>query len=94
MRADLDEREINHLMVASKSWGGAQMKTSIIQDSSSVKRIEERQSKRNLIEVYRGDIESRQLVDQLQMILIFTSAALKAPYPLEMLSYVANPYHI
>lgn len=28
------------------------------------------------------------------MILIFTSAALKSPYPLEMLSNVANPYHI
>jgi len=28
------------------------------------------------------------------MILIFTSAALKAPYPLEMLQNVANPAHI
>ena len=33
-------------------------------------------------------------MDYLHMVLIFTSAARKCPYPLEMLSNVANPYHV
>jgi hypothetical protein len=33
-------------------------------------------------------------MDYLHMVLIFTSAARKCPYPLEMINHVANPYHI
>ena len=43
---------------------------------------------------YRTSIEKDQILDYLHMVLIFTSAALKSPYPLEMLSNVANPCHI
>ena len=46
------------------------------------------------MKIYRSEIEKDQLNDYLNMILIFTSAALKAPYPLEMLSSIANPSHI
>jgi hypothetical protein len=44
--------------------------------------------------IYRAQIETDQLNDFLHMILIFTSAALKSPYPLEMLANVANPEYV
>jgi hypothetical protein len=40
---------------------------------------------------FRSELEKDQIADYLQMIQIFTTAAQKAHYPLEMLSNVANP---
>jgi hypothetical protein len=47
-----------------------------------------------MMKTYRQQAEKDQLSDYLNMILIFTSAALKAPQALEMLSNIANPQHI
>ena len=56
--------------------------------------IQQRKAKRNMMSICRARIEHDKISDYLHMVLIFTSAARKCPYPLEMLSNVANPYHI
>jgi hypothetical protein len=43
---------------------------------------------------YRELIEKDLLNDHLNMVLIFTGTAKKAPYPLEILSNVASPEYI
>jgi hypothetical protein len=48
-------------------------------------------AKKNLLEISRTIVEKEAMSDYLQLILIFTNAAQKAPYPLEVLSDLAKP---
>jgi len=50
--------------------------------------------RQKLIQHYRDYQEKSNLKRYLQLVLIFVKIATKAPYPLEMLQNVANPYHI
>ena len=46
------------------------------------------------MQAYRQFKESTNIARYLDQVLIFVKIATKAPYPLEMLQNVANPYHI
>ena len=61
-----------------------------IEKKSDSDEIKNRLTKREFMSTYRKLIEKDQLNDYLHMILIFTGAAQKASYPLEVLSNMAS----
>lgn len=50
--------------------------------------------RQKIIQGYRCYMEKSNIARYLKMVEIFVKVAIKAPYPLEMLQNVANPYHI
>ena len=50
--------------------------------------------RQKVVQEYRKHAESNNIARYLNMVEIFVRIATKAPYPLEMLQNVANPYHI
>ena len=59
--------------------------------TSNSNEILQRVAKRSMMTICRAYAENDKVMDYLHMVLIFTSAASKCPYPLEMLSNVASP---
>ena len=52
------------------------------------------QLRQRLVQFYRDYMEDSNIARYIKMVEIFVKVATKAPYPLEMLQNVANPYHI
>lgn len=50
--------------------------------------------RQKIMQVYRTYAEDNNIARYLDLVTIFVKIATKAPYPLEMLQNVANPYFI
>ena len=50
--------------------------------------------RQKLVQAYRDFKEKTNVTRYIEQVVLFVKVAMKAPYPLEMLENVANPYHI